>query len=64
MSCANTNWPEYMRGNSWEKPPVSQINHIQVGDTPKHAISYSKSSCYITVLGKLPDTTGIGHKIP
>jgi hypothetical protein len=47
-----------MMGYSWEKIPVSQKNHVQVGDTPQHAISSSKSSCYVTVLAKLPDTTG------
>lgn len=62
MSGANTNWPEYMMGNSCEKIPVSQKNHVQVGDTLKHAISYSRSNCYITVLAKFPDTTGILFK--
>jgi len=46
-------------GNSWEKAPVSQKNRVQVGDTPKHAISSSKSSCYVTALAKLPDTTDL-----
>jgi hypothetical protein len=46
-----------MMGNSWEKIPVSQKIHVQVGDTSKHDISYAGSSGYITVLAKLPDTT-------
>ena len=57
MSCANTNWPEYIMGNSGEKIPVSQKIHVQVGDTPRHVISYFRSSCYIAVWAKLPDTT-------
>ena len=44
-------------GNPEEKTPVSQEIHVQIGDTPKHTISYSRSTCYITVWAKLPDTT-------
>lgn len=44
-------------GNLGEKTPVSQKIHVQVGDTHKHTISYARSTCYITVLAKLSDTT-------
>ena len=63
MSCANTSLPEYMIGIPGEKTPVSQKIHVQVGDTPKHAISYSRSTCYITILVKLPDTTDLLYNI-
>ena len=43
--------------SSWEKTPVSQKNHGQVGDTPQHALFSFQSSCYVTILEKLPDTT-------
>ncbi|ALQ51853.1 hypothetical protein SAMN05216406_1598 [Nitrosomonas ureae] len=39
------------------KPPVSQKIHFQIGDTPKHTISFYRSICYTIILGKLPDTT-------
>ncbi|SEQ59341.1 hypothetical protein SAMN05421510_10967, partial [Nitrosomonas ureae] len=31
--------------------------HFQIGDTPKHTISFYRSICYTIILGKLPDTT-------
>ena len=62
MSCANTNLPECMMRNRVGKLPVSQRIHIQIGDTPKHTISYSRPTCYITVLAKLPDTTEPKYK--
>ena len=44
-------------GNPEEKTPVFQKIHVQVGDTPKHTISYSRSTRYIIVWAELPDTT-------
>lgn len=57
MSCANTNLPECMMGTHGVKTPVSQKTHVEIGDTPKYAVSYFQSTCYLTTRAKLPDTT-------
>ncbi|ALQ51140.1 hypothetical protein SAMN05216406_13520 [Nitrosomonas ureae] len=44
------------------KPPVSQKIHFQIGDTPKHTISFYRSICYTIILGKLPDTTDCKYR--
>lgn len=56
MSCAKTNLPECMTRNRLGKIPVSQKIHVQIGDTPKHAVLSSVTMSYLTDLAKLPDT--------
>ena len=53
MSCANTNLPEFMMRNHVGKLPVSQKIHFQIGDTPKHIISFYRSISYTIILIKL-----------
>ena len=62
MSGANTNLPECMTRNRAGKTRVSQKIHVQIGDTPKHAVSYSITMSYLTVLAKLPDTADNKYK--
>ena len=49
--------PEFMMRNHVEKLPVSQKIHFQIGDTPKHTISFYRSISYTIILIKFPDTT-------